>query len=688
MIRTKLGNITGPMPKAEQISFFGDLFRPLGDLCPKCSSIMDAILKEEGEKSLCNLGALTFHKNCSVCYLFRKLAQTITGGSEDAGIEAWSWMVPTNFLLMANTKGRGVEAGGDIGYFWIRHYNSNTPKPDNSRKCLDAHVRIRRAQDALGVAHYSMFRSKYPDPLPAIQDWLSSCLAHSHKSDWLRPNGLDESDHTRPKHIHLIDCTSLCVVKKEFRSDLNYAALSYVWGRVEQFMLCRSNYNELKGENSLGRRRLPDTIRDAMDLCSALHIPYIWIDSLCIIQDNLYDKYVHINNMDRIYQRAVLTIVSAAGNDANAGLPAFRYDSWCLNRGVATKGLYLYEFKNSWSSLSYSQPKWATRGWTFQEEALSTRILIFTEDAVFCRCSVASLFHDPLSKRLLDCACMDRQLSPGTLAVHEASYEGRRQPYLEFIEALGEYIKRELTSELDNINGFTGIIKALEPHLGSCWYGVPLRAFASCLQYESYGAPLKRVSNFPSWSWAGWKMNRGNFCISGVCSSTLFYRFDAAGLLECLPSKDFGWYGSESESTASFSMTEPTPAEVAQLGAFADSGIVRDRLVLFWAWELELKIAKNPNHSDDYEVLHPIESDTGKIVGNIRLEESWALGRLQEKQSFIVFAVTYPSELVQPMLIERIGRIAFRVNFMTPASYLPMSDWLDLKPERKLVALA
>ncbi|PMD28656.1 heterokaryon incompatibility, partial [Hyaloscypha hepaticicola] len=92
----------------------------------------------------------------------------------------------------------------------------------------------------------------------------------------------------------------------------NYAALSYVWGRVEQFMLCRSNYDELQGENSLGGRRLPDTIRDAMDLCSALRIPYIWIDSLCIIQDNLHDKYVHINNMDRIYQRAVLTIVSAA----------------------------------------------------------------------------------------------------------------------------------------------------------------------------------------------------------------------------------------------------------------------------------------------------------------------------------------------------------------------------------------
>ena len=59
--------------------------------------------------------------------------------------------------------------------------------------------------------------------------------------------------------------------------------------------------------------------------------------SLCIIQDNPHDKYLHINNMDRIYQRAVPTIVSAARNDANAGLPAFRYDSLYLNESVAAK---------------------------------------------------------------------------------------------------------------------------------------------------------------------------------------------------------------------------------------------------------------------------------------------------------------------------------------------------------------
>jgi len=334
---------------------------------------------------------------------------------------------------MANTKGRSVEAGGDIGYFWIHHCNSNTPKPDHFNRYLDAHVRIRRAQDPYDAANSPLSRLKYPDPPPAIRGWLSKCLAHSHKSDWIRPRVLDVNDQTRPKHIHLIDCYSLCVVKKEFRSNLNYAALSYIWGQVEQLMLCRCNYDELPGENSLRlwRRNLPGSSRDAMDLCSALFIQYIWVDSLCIIHDSPHDKILHINNMHRIYQGAVLTIVSAAGKGANAGLPAFRYDSLLLNLGVATRGLYLYEFKNAWSSLPHSQPTWATRGWTSQE-ALSTRVLNFTEDTIFCRCSVENLFHDPLSNKLLDCSCMDRELSPGILAVRQANHEAEQQPYLAF----------------------------------------------------------------------------------------------------------------------------------------------------------------------------------------------------------------------------------------------------------------
>lgn len=144
------------MPR--EIGLFPDFFSfRYGNPCPKCSSILDAILKEEGAKNSCNLGALIFNPDCGVCQFFREVARTITGDNKDARTEAWSWNVPTNFQLMANTKGHSVEADSGIGYFWIHHYHPNTPKPDHFSRYLDAHVRICRVKMLTKLQNTSSF---------------------------------------------------------------------------------------------------------------------------------------------------------------------------------------------------------------------------------------------------------------------------------------------------------------------------------------------------------------------------------------------------------------------------------------------------------------------------------------------------------------------------------------------------
>jgi hypothetical protein len=93
--------------------------------------------------------------------------------------------------------------------------------------------------------------------------------------------------------------------------------------------------------------------------------------------------------MDHVYESASFTIVAAAGEDANAGLPGLRKGS----RAPETATIV---FSNGRvSALALSRPglvelversRWNLRGWTYQEHVLSECCLFFTETEVFYSC--------------------------------------------------------------------------------------------------------------------------------------------------------------------------------------------------------------------------------------------------------------------------------------------------------------
>jgi hypothetical protein len=89
---------------------------------------------------------------------------------------------------------------------------------------------------------------------------------------------------------------------------------------------------------------------------------YLWVDVLCLIQDDKSDMEKGINSMDSIYEGAVFTIVAANGSDANAGLPGVRDRKLSqvietIWRGVRMTVIHSVDdiIKNS---------KYGSRGWT------------------------------------------------------------------------------------------------------------------------------------------------------------------------------------------------------------------------------------------------------------------------------------------------------------------------------------
>ena len=115
--------------------------------------------------------------------------------------------------------------------------------------------------------------------------------------------------------------------------NTRYVALSYVWGRVEvtqNLTRClKSNVGTLEQPGSLIRPEfyegIPWTVRDAIEVVRKVGLRYLWVDSLCIVQDDdTGEKADVISKMELVYGGAFLTIMAATGSDANVGLPGVR----------------------------------------------------------------------------------------------------------------------------------------------------------------------------------------------------------------------------------------------------------------------------------------------------------------------------------------------------------------------------
>lgn len=310
-----------------------------------------------------------------------------------------------------------------------------------------------------------------------------------------------------------------------------YLALSYVWGKVHEnndyLRLMQANHIEMETPGAISKYKesLTDTINDAIHLCKLLNERYLWVDSLCIIQDSPVEQNEQISMMDIIYRHAVMTIVAAAGNDANAGLPGLRSE---LPRKPVPKSriqsLDLIAFPQD-GEFEVNASTWNTRAWTFQERALSTRLLRFTQSSVTFEClesccredleiegpewdqfrltdtdrhnqEIRENFHQIISDEILDFEKM----------VPRDKYTKVFQSIFQscYVPLVRDYTKRKLTNENDMLNAFAGIQAALSKPLNRFYWGLPQHLLAASLSWIATSKSVSRRIEFPSWTWAGW----------------------------------------------------------------------------------------------------------------------------------------------------------------------------------------
>lgn len=177
-----------------------------------------------------------------------------------------------------------------------------------------------------------------------------------------------------------------------------YAALSYCWGSPSSGppQPC-TNRGNLQARKT-GITEITPVLRDAIRVCKSLDIRYLWVDALCIVQDDTADWEKESVSMAMVYERAFVTICAPVSTscwegflDRDRRLVSIPFQS---RLRPAISGFYHLVASGTcrdraligWPNLDINHSTWASRGWTLQENLMSVRRLLFGQSMIHFQC--------------------------------------------------------------------------------------------------------------------------------------------------------------------------------------------------------------------------------------------------------------------------------------------------------------
>jgi hypothetical protein len=562
---------------------------------------------------------------------------------------------------------------------------------------------------------------RYLDParvdIDLLRSWIAGCDTH-HKAVcapemWTRKSGT---------MLRMIDVKLRCVV--EAPVECRYIVLSYCWGKPSEtnrhLGLTEETISWLFAEGSLSEmeNNVPRTIRDAIDLVAALGERYLWVDALCIKQDDTSDKAKQIPLMGSIYSSAVCTIVAGSGYDAWAGLngvgkkPIPRcpkpFQAIIRDRCLMTTQKHYQRWKN--------ETVWLSRGWTFQERILSRRLMIFTDSQVFFQCKKALWSEDTIFENFNSSVTTKGSASDDT----DVEIDSLLSAFTSYRDMVRDYSRRSFAFQNDALNAFQGVEQYLQgrgPYserrrlAGEFYFGLPESHFDAAMIWTlPYHYQNQRREMFPSWTWIGWNMEPGqNFRreaisfptnVNDICREIVWYRpvedspadyvkIDNSGLVL----EDFRLTEEEKKLRDQWKSNKLSIPH----GVAGSSHLLR-----FWTSTASLVVDRSGTQerrqdvdlsdpaileSEEMLIRDPIQNTT---VGTISLSRSWRAAKADELD-FIVVARSCKSDTgeghgLYVMLIEWVGDIAYRVQMVR--DLVKEDVWVSLRTQWKLVSLA
>lgn len=299
---------------------------------------------------------------------------------------------------------------------------------------------------------------------------------------------------------------------------LDYCCLSHCWGGSKTLLLTKSSSAELKKDIPIAD--IPKSYLDAIHITQSLGVSYLWIDSLCILQDSEEDWTEEAAAMARIYTNSYCTIAAAEADDCHEGCYATRNPlefAPCRIAGTDKDDSLYAHWRHSPAGSIEDLERTSTlftRAWIFQERMLSPRVLYFGKEGIAF--NYRRIFASETD--------MDSQAYPLQLTgrYHHALWDNPRSSlewvrhqdwgYLDttelhdiWFEIVTQYSTLQMAKPEDKLVALSGVAQVIAnagPHryLGGLWQE---SLILDMLWYvHSEHQPRPAAFRAPSWSWA------------------------------------------------------------------------------------------------------------------------------------------------------------------------------------------
>jgi hypothetical protein len=210
------------------------------------------------------------------------------------------------------------------------------------------------------------------------REWLSTCRNEHNdcnsRYDNLRPSRL----------LDIRGATVKLMLQSENPTTVPYAALSHCWGNAQPLRTLSTTIAHF--QQGISTKILPQTFLDAIFIARSLDFQYLWIDSLCIVQDSVADWEEQSSMMASIYSNADLVLGASAAASASEGFLGARYPYREGNVAVQVNGAQTTFVYRLLHHHIYSEEPLDKRGWALQERLCAQRFLSYGKWEMLWEC--------------------------------------------------------------------------------------------------------------------------------------------------------------------------------------------------------------------------------------------------------------------------------------------------------------